>query len=331
MGNAIECFPTQDRDRPSRRNLTPQEKLTQYETAFDDDKRYVERVDGLIQDLKRKQNQHQETLAYCQELHMENEELKTKIKQTKGDLAEKQDDLSRANEQIKVKTSDAEVYKAQLEEKSLQLEQMELLKEQLIAVTRERNELSDRNRNLEQQIFDAISLSTRRIALSTDGDGKSLISTEDGKSTIDIEMDVSTSKTTAVVSDPESPLPPQPKQVSFKASDAEDLEKTARGKAQVEEESSEVNKQSLSESELPDAGSTPSSGDEKEEQTNVTDQEAQTEDTRQEVDGSHEVLDYSQTSIKNGRYPSNESWELTLQLTEPLEHLEAHLDEFGLD
>ena len=101
----------------------------------------------LLQCIEKKQQEHQNVLSLCQELHMSNEvnficknwvreklgceELKAKLKNTEQDLHDKEASLEDTKKINQVHQSDAEVYKAQLDEATNQLQQMEILQKQL--------------------------------------------------------------------------------------------------------------------------------------------------------------------------------------------------------
>merc|ERR1719285_116250 len=137
----------------------------------DEDMADLLQVDNLIKNLKKKQQEHQNVLALCQELHMSNEELKAKLKNTEQDLHDKETSLEDTKKINQVHQLDAEVYKAQLDEATNQLQQMGLLQKQLADIMKERNDLHERNRKLEQQYHDA-SNNTNTVG-ETDSDRKS--------------------------------------------------------------------------------------------------------------------------------------------------------------
>merc|ERR1719285_294702 len=181
MGN-LNCFPA-DQTPPEENGVGEKTNTadilgTKVEKS-DEDMADLLQVDNLIKNLKKKQQEHQNVLALCQELHMSNEELKAKLKNTEQDLHDKETSLEDTKKINQVHQLDAEVYKAQLDEATNQLQQMELLQKQLADIMKERNDLHERNRKLEQQVVDAITLS------SPSKPGSSIVSTGDENMTDD--------------------------------------------------------------------------------------------------------------------------------------------------
>merc|ERR550534_1365728 len=154
MGN-LNCFPA-DQTPPEENGVGEKTNTadilgTKVEKS-DEDMADLLQVDNLIKNLKKKQQEHQNVLALCQELHMSNEELKAKLKNTEQDLHDKETSLEDTK-------------------KINQVHQMELLQKQLADIMKERNDLHERNRKLEQQYRDA-SNNTNTVG-ETDSDRKS--------------------------------------------------------------------------------------------------------------------------------------------------------------
>merc|ERR1719499_2636934 len=107
MGN-LNCFPNENAEIASTDTVgVSADSLGDSLEKNEQDMADLDQVGSLIQNLKKKQMEHQNVLALCQELHMTNEELKAKLKNTEHQLEDKNATLEDTNKKAGTQKTDA--------------------------------------------------------------------------------------------------------------------------------------------------------------------------------------------------------------------------------
>merc|ERR1719499_2011957 len=107
MGN-LNCFPNENAEIASTDTVgVSADSLGETLEKNEQDMADLDQVGSLIQNLKKKQMEHQNVLALCQELHMTNEELKAKLKNTEHQLEDKNATLEDTNKKAEIQKTDA--------------------------------------------------------------------------------------------------------------------------------------------------------------------------------------------------------------------------------